>query len=154
MTVTFSDSVPLAESMCFEDVYEENLRLDRGEKQTIIDDAIAVWMFVDGALAGETYGISPRKLDEPIEDYDGGGHGVIYCFSTTMLPSFRRKGLGKILKAFWLGRCKESGFEKVIGHATSPAMVEVNRFFGATFGAIHRGWYGTRRVAHFYELPL
>jgi len=140
--------------MCFDDVYEENLRLDEGEKQSILDNGIAVWMFVNEALAGETYGICPTNLDEAIEDYDGTDPGVIYCYSTTLLPEFQGLRLGKILKAFWLGQCKERGFHKVIGHATSPAMVEVNRFFGATFSAVHENWYETGRVARFYELPL
>ena len=45
--------------MAFEAVYHEAEQLDLSEKKEIRDalGSIFVWMFVDGELAGETYGI-------------------------------------------------------------------------------------------------
>ncbi len=140
--------------MHFEAVYEETLQLDREYKTMIVRDGIAVWMYVDGVLAGETYGISPAKIDEDIEDVPARDPHVMYCYSTTLLPQFQGKNLSKILCSYWLGMVKAAGYRAVVGHTTSPAMTAVKAFFGGTFSAEHRNWYGTKRVAHFYRIAL
>jgi hypothetical protein len=154
MIVTFRTAMPIPETMGFERVYEKNLQLDASYKATIVRDGIAVWMFVDGSLAGETYGISPARIDEEIEDVPVRDPSVIYCYSTTLLPAFQGQHLSKVLCAYWLGLAKQAGFRLVAGHATSPAMVAVKAYFGASFSAVHERWYGTKRTAHFYELVL
>jgi GNAT superfamily N-acetyltransferase len=140
--------------MCFEAVYEPNLRLELAEKTAIVRNGIAVWMYVDGAIAGETYGISPAKIDDDIEDLRGADPSVMYCYSTTVLPAFQRRRLSKVLCAYWLGAVKQAGYRLVAGHATSPAMIAVKAYFGASFSAVHERWYGTERTATFYELTL
>jgi hypothetical protein len=154
MILTFKTKMPIAETMAFEDVYEENLRLDAPYKAQIVRDGVAVWMFVDGELAGETYGISPARIDEEIEDLPERDPAVIYCYSTTLFPKFQKRNLSKILCAYWFGLVKGAGYCVVAGHTTSPAMRAVKASFGATFSAVHEGWYGTRRVAHFYRMTL
>jgi hypothetical protein len=140
--------------MSFEKLYESNLQLDEDYKAEIISNGVAVWMFVDGILAGETYGLTPSLLGETIEDVPAEAPRTIYCFSTTLQRQFQRKGLSKILVAYWNGLARGHGFEKVLGHATSPGMVAVRSFFGAKFGAVHPNWCGTKRTAHFYECDL
>ncbi len=155
--VTFATDVPLKETMVFEDVYERQLRMDIRSKFDIVSNGIVVWMFVDGALAGECYGLSSRiceEVESDIEDMPSGATDAIYCYSTTLLPQFHGRGLAKILVAYWNGLARGASFRRVFGHATSPAMVAVRTFFGATFGAVHPNWYGTTRSAHFYEQLL
>jgi GNAT superfamily N-acetyltransferase len=146
--------MPVAETMCFEDVYENSLRLDRDEKTEIISNGVATWMLVDGMLAGEIYGVTPAHLDEDTPDVPKNDPRSIYCYSTTLLPQFQGRGLSKILVAYWNGLARGAGFEKVIGHATSPGIVAVRAFFGARFGATHCNWYGTTRTARYYECEL
>jgi GNAT superfamily N-acetyltransferase len=155
MKVTFTQSVPIAETMMFDDVYEESLQLDVAEKVDLLGrNALAVWMRVDGVLAGECYGAPPSMFDEPIEDVTDYDPRSLYCYSTTILPRFQGLGLSKILVAYWNGVALGRGFHKVCGHATSPAMVAVRTFFGARFGAVHERWYETNRTARFYEQVL
>jgi GNAT superfamily N-acetyltransferase len=154
MKVDFTQSVPVSETMCFDDVYEESLQLDVDEKTDLLARSVVVWMHVDGALAGECYGAPPGTFDEKIEDVTDYGSRSLYCYSTTILPRFQGLGLSKVLVAYWNGLAAGKGYRKVVGHATSPAMVAVRAFFGAQFGAVHVRWYETNRTAHFYEQML
>ncbi len=155
--VTFVTDVPLQQTMVFEDVYEPQLRMDIVSKFDVVSNGIVVWMFVDGELAGECYGLSALiygEYESDFEDVPRDATDAIYCYSTTLLPQFHGRGLAKILVAYWNGLARGATFRRVFGHATSPAMVSVRAFFGATFGAVHPNWYGTKRSAHFYEQPL
>lgn len=136
--------------MVFEKQYEETLRLSLAEKTTMRDLGwFAVWMFIDGALAGETHGARLSVLDEKIEDCAEEPMGTIYCYSTTLLPPFRGRGLAEALKAFWLGMTYPA---TIVGHATSPAAWRLNEKFGAVEVRRHDGWYETNREAVFYRL--
>lgn len=148
--IVLTDTIDLADTMVFERQYEEPLRLSLAEKTAMRDSGwFAVWMFIDGALAGETYGARLSVLDEKIEDCAEEPMSAIYCYSTTLLPSFRGKGLAELLKAFWLGMTYPA---TIVGHATSPAAWRLNEKFGAAEVCRHAGWYGTEREAVFYRL--
>lgn len=151
--IRFMSSVPIDETMVFEEPYEGGLRLARDEKAALLEKAVAVWMYVDGVLAGECYGVSPKDLGEEIEDVTAVDLDSIYCYSTTILPPFQGHGLGKLLKANWLGRVAKR-FTLVTGHSTAASMKAVNEFFGATHTVKHENWYESGRVAWFYRLPL
>ena len=112
--IKFSYDVPLERTMDFEAVYHRALQLDLSEKKEIWDipGAIFVWMFVQGKLAGESYGFPLAGSDEQIEGYNGNlspnwlddltdreKKTGIYCYSNTILPAFQKQGLGTILKA-------------------------------------------------------
>jgi hypothetical protein len=160
MKLTFTTQEP-AGSLDFESCYEEELQLDPEEKAEILaapEQTLCLWMFVDGELAGETYGASPHDLfaaiEEEIEDCDKNDPLAVYCYSTTILPKFQGMGLAKILKAYWLGLIKGRGYDSVCGHATTPAMLKINLDFGAQVKAVHSNWYETERTAHFYEIKL
>lgn len=158
MTIKFAPFLPIAETMVFEESFEESLRLDAEDKIPILATGVAAWLFVDGVLAGETYGISPRALmivaDDEIEDCDPSDDSSVYCYSTAILPAFRGRGLAKLLKAYWLGRVSERGFRRVVGHSTSPEMMTINRAFGCHEITEHANWYETDRTAIFYEIPI
>lgn len=156
MKITFKGDVPVSETMVFEEVFEESLQLDEEEKAEILAKGFPVWMFVDGEMAGESYGIALRYLKEKIEDCDKEAPSTVYCYSTALLPKFRSKGLGPILKSYWLGMLKGNGVQRVVAHATSEQAKKLNEMFGANFdyGAQHEKWYGTERTAIFYWIDL
>jgi GNAT superfamily N-acetyltransferase len=154
----FVSSLPIEDTMIFEASYEENLQLEADDKRPILANGIAAWLLVDGKVAGETYGITPRSLaivaDDEIEDCDPEDDASIYCYSTTILPEFRGKGLARLLKAYWLGKVAERGFGRVVGHSTSSEIMHINHVFGARDLASHENWYKTSRTATFYEITL
>jgi GNAT superfamily N-acetyltransferase len=153
MTVTFSTCEPVEATMIFEEVYEPELQFDKAEKAELIDYDCAVWMYVDGVLVGECLGVPCDLLDVHDPDYLTDAR-CIYCFGTTLLPRFQGRGLAKLLVAYWNGYVKGLGFSTVYGHATSPAMLRVRKFFGAQVDDIIGHWYETERTAYHYEQPL
>lgn len=158
MRLTFAHDVRVEETMIFDDQYEEVLQLTVEAKRDILRHTIVVWLRFDGELAGEIYGLSPKRMwdacHESIEDTLQTDDRSLYVFSTTILPAFQGHGLATVLKAYFQGFAAARGYTAIVGHATSPAMVRVNEKFGATFGPAHEGWYGTERVAHFYRIAI
>ncbi len=150
MKITFRSDVSLEATMVFEACYEPELAMKLADKAELRDTGwVAIWIFVDGRLAGETYGIRLENLDEEIEDCAAQDPAAIYCYSTTILPEFQGKGLSKIIKAFWLGMVHPA---VVVGHATAPAIRRIVEEFGAEILATHQSWYGTGREAAFYRI--
>ena len=159
MTITFDDNPRGHDTAVFEAAYEPALRLDPAFKvQVLRASDTTVYMFVDGVMAGETYGASPSALglwaDEELEDTNPFDRASCYCYSTTVLPAFQGKGLGKLLKAFWLGKAAGRGYDRVLGHATSEGIVGLLRGFGAEFSTVHKNWQGSPRTAVFYTISL
>jgi hypothetical protein len=158
MRITFSHDVAIERTMIFDDQYEAVLQLAVETKRDLLRHCFTVWLFCDDELAGEIYGLSPKRMwvecGEGIEDTNANDDDSLYVFSTTILPAFGGRGLATILKAYFQGYAAALGFSSIVGHATSPAMVRVNRKFGATFGPVHERWYGTERVAHFYRIGI
>lgn len=158
--IKFKYNIPIEQTMAFEAVYHENLRLDPAEKIEIWDTpgSIFVWMFVDGELAGESYGIPIASSDEPIEGLteltDKERETAIYCYSNTMLPSFQNQGLGTVLKAHWLGLAAGKGFDIVYGHARPGGSQALNAKFDAVFLGAFPDWYDTKEEYKMYRLAL
>ncbi len=158
--IRFNYDVPLKQTMAFEDVYHEALQLDLSEKKEIWDapGSIFVWMFVDGELAGESYGVPLANSDELIEGLsdltDSEKKVGIYCYSNTMLPSFQKQGLGTILKAHWLGLAAGKGFDIVYGHSRPGGSQALNAKFGGVFLGDFPDWYGTGEEYRLYRLAL
>jgi GNAT superfamily N-acetyltransferase len=172
-----SPTLSLEDTMIFDETYERKLNFGPKAKARSLRNGIAAWLFVDGALAGETYGAPLGESDDEVaeddddEDADDelgadvetgdadlvpylGAAGVIYCDSTTILPAFQKQGLSYVLCAFWLGMVKQAGYRVVIGHASLPEMMNVKAYFGARELAVRPKWYGTDRDGRFYELVL
>lgn len=159
MIVTFSDSVLTRDTMVFESAYEKGLQMTLPEKDGLFQQgALGVWMFVDGDIAGECFGICPAVDDETeYEDCEPfkEDYYAIYCYGTTVLMPYRGKGLGKLLVATWNATMKSYGYKRVVGHSTARPMDKIREFFGAKFlSPEHEGWYGTDRIARFYVQPL
>ncbi|HEY2114303.1 MAG TPA: hypothetical protein VGJ51_04405, partial [Candidatus Angelobacter sp.] len=97
--ITFHYDLPLEQTMVFEPLYSEGERLDLTEKQKMHDapGAIFVWMFVDGELAGETYGTPLERSSPGLEDLQESERlSALHCYSNSILPSFQHQGLGTI----------------------------------------------------------
>lgn len=158
--IRFRYDVPLAETMDFELVYPEPLQFDLAEKQEMsaVPGTIFVWLFVNGHIAGESYGIPLATYDWEFEGLDtlsdSDRKKAIYCHSNTILPPFQGKGFGTILKAHWLGLVASAGFDFVYGHARPGASQALNANFGAEFIGNFPDWHGTDEEYRLYRLAL
>ena len=158
--IKFRYNVSLEETMAFESVYHENLRYDLAEKRELWETpgALFVWMFVGEVLVGESYGIPLASFEEPIEGLtaltEKERKAGIYCYSNTVLPSFQRRGFGKILKAHWLGLAAGKGFGLVYGHARPGGSQLLNVKFGGVFLGTFPNWYDTAEDYVLYRLAL
>ena len=134
--ITFKYDLPLEQTMAFEAVYHEAEQLHLSEKKKIWDapGSIFAWMFMDGELAGETYGIPLASSIAGLTDLtDSEKKSGLHCYSNTILPSFQKKGFGTVLKAHWLGLAAGKGFENVYGYARPGGSQALNARFGAVF---------------------
>jgi hypothetical protein len=137
--------------MAFEREHHPNLRLSLREKHELLKRAVVIWMLVDGKLAGETYGMALDGKDEmPGCPRDPSS---IYCYSTTILSKYKRKGYGAILKAAFIGRVSQD-FRRIYGHARPGASQALNVKFGARLGKTFKNWFGTGENYRVYVLEL
>ena len=154
LPVRFSGNVKLEDTMLFESEYHENLQMDLNEKREIVERSIVVWMFLGDKLVGETYGIPTVELEDlegsKVVDVEA-SEDSIYCYSTTILLPWQRKGFGKILKAFWLGMVNVA-FSLVVGHAGD--CLALNLLFGAKPLVERKNWYDTGKTYTYYEINL
>jgi GNAT superfamily N-acetyltransferase len=155
--ITFKYDLPLEQTMAFEAVYDEAEQLHLSEKKKIWDapGSIFAWMFVDGELVGETYGIPVVSSIAGLTDLtDSEKKSGIHCYSNTILPSFQKRGLGTILKAHWLGMAAGKGFKSVYGYARPGGSQSLNARFGAVFLGDFPNWCGTGEEYKLYRLEL
>jgi GNAT superfamily N-acetyltransferase len=156
----FASSWSIRATMVFDRLYHPNLQQTIAEKRDVLRHAIAVWMYDAGRgiLIGEAYGTPADEADDDGEGYEDISHyrrhKAMYVYSTTILPRFQGRGLGKILKAHHLGRIQQAGYRYVIGHARDGASVALNLGFGAKLLTRHPDWHGTGDLYRFYELAL
>ncbi len=155
--INFKYDLPLEQTMAFEAVYHEAEQLHLSEKKKIRDapGSIFAWMFVDGELAGETYGIPLASSIAGLTDLTASEkRSGIHCYSNTILPSLQKRGLGTILKAHWLGMAAGKGFESVYGYARPGGSQSLNARFGAVFLGDFPNWCGTGEEYKLYRLEL
>jgi GNAT superfamily N-acetyltransferase len=96
--------------------------------------------------------ICATVLDDAIEDCDPEDDKSLYWYSTTVLPKFSGKGLGKMFRAYCLGLAMGRGYTKICGHTFDPAMRHILDGLGAEWGASHEDWYGSGMTAQYYEI--
>jgi GNAT superfamily N-acetyltransferase len=158
--IQFSYAVPLEQTMAFESVYHPNLQLELSEKLEVWNTpgAFFVWMFVDGELAGESYGIPLSSPTDFLENLlvlpASEAENAVCCYSNTILPRFQKRGLGSILKAHWLGLAAGKGFDVVYGHARPGESQALNAKFGAVFLENLPNWFGSGEDYRKYRLVL
>src|ERR1700744_5695665 len=117
--------------MAFEREYHANLQYTLRDKRAVLKKAIVIWMFDEGKIVGETYGVPLDRLNETPPGCPRDAKSI-YCYSTTILGKYQKKGYGKILKAAFLG-CVGRDFRRVYGHARAGGSQRLNRDFGARF---------------------
>jgi len=162
LVLAFAREWDLSQTMAFETVYHENLRLSLDVKRELLARCGCVWLYdaVTQELIGETYGLPVSEnlafLDGPgaADVYPFRGQPALYVMSTTILPAFQGRGLGKLLKAFFLGVVSQAGFPLVVGHAREGRSVRLNTAFGAEIHAAHPDWFGSGETYYFYTLRL
>jgi GNAT superfamily N-acetyltransferase len=162
MALSFARDWDLEQTMVFEAVYHENLRLSLEAKRVLLARCGCVWLYDAGTqeLIGETYGFPVRENLAFLEGPEAGdvypfrGQPAVYVLSTTILPAFQGRGLGKVLKAFFLGIVSQAGYPLVLGHAREGRSVQLNRAYGATVHRAHPDWGGSGETYYFYTLPL
>ena len=165
MKIKFTNDVSLEDSLVFEKVYPENLQWDLDGKQELKDDGTEFLYMVDadtGELIGEAYFLPLDTMEdwpadeEQAEDGLGpwDGKNAIYPFSTTILPKFQGKGLGKILKSYCLGLWKARGYDYAVGHARDGASTGLQESFGAEVIGRFDNWYGTHESYNLYLQKL
>src|ERR1700675_3785526 len=98
--IKLKNDFPLEQTMAFEPVYHEAMRLDILEKTEIWNafGSIFAWLIVDGGRGGETYGGPLTSHCELMEELGNLTETEkkcgIYCYSNTILPAFQNRGLG------------------------------------------------------------
>jgi len=155
--IRFKYDLTLDQTIAFEAVYPESQQLALSQKQQIRDapGSIFAWIFLDGELAGETYGIPLESSIAGLTDLTESEKKFgIHCYSNTILPAFQGRGLGTILKAHWLGLAAAMGFEAVYGYARPGASQRLNASFGAVFLRAFPDWCGTGEEYRMYRLAL
>ncbi len=162
LVLTFAREWDLGQTMVFEAVYHENLRLSLEVKRELLARCGCVWLYdaVTQELIGETYGFPLGEnlacIDEPgaTDVSPFRDQRAVYVLSTTILPAFQGRGLGKVLKAFFLGIVSQAGFPLVLGHAREGRSVQLNKAFGAAIHTAHPDWSGSGETYYFYTLRL
>ena len=153
MTITFHTTPPpIEETLQFEAVYEESLRLDAEDKAAELQHGLNLWLRVDGKLAGEIYAMLCCDDTEELPDIEDLLNSL-YLSSVTILPEFQGRGLGRILLAHFFGMCRMR-FPEAVWHSTSEGMTKLSDFFGAEKGAVHENWFDSGRTATFRRLAL
>ena len=151
MPITFKFKYPIGRTMAFEREHHKNLRLTLRDKRDLLKRAVVIWMFEDSNLVGEAYGLPLDGKDEmpgcPKDPHS------LYCYSTTILRKYQRKGYGAILKAAFIGRVSRD-FHRIYGHARPGASQALNKKFGARFTKTYRDWFQTGQDYRLYVLPL
>lgn len=152
MLIAFRFRYPISRTMAFEKEYHPNLRFSLREKRELLKDAIAIWMFDQGRIVGESYGVPLNRIREIPEGCPRDPKSI-YCYSTTILSGYQGRGYGKILKAAFIGRVARD-FRIIYGHARPGASQALNKSFGARLGETYKDWYGTGEDYRLYVLSL
>ena len=163
---TTFDGFTLADTMIFDELYEPQLQMYLEDKADIFDSPsiIALYMKVNGQLAGELYGITPNDIGDDGEEVVPQARihhwNEMYCYSITILPQFRYSQTGiqlsHMFKMLWLDLVKKEGYGHVIGHSTSRSASRINASFGARFFPEHNipNIFDSPRLGEYYEITL
>ena len=157
------DGITLEESLIFETIYDEELRMSIDEKQELIDNGAEFIFLIDSKtkeLIGETYfvpldsfeGLEPdeEQGDEGLEPYFG--KNLAYCYSNTILPKYQGKGYGLLIKMHLLHYLEINRYSGVMGHAKEGASVSLNTHKNIKSKIVgeFNNWYGTGKTHYLY----
>lgn len=165
MKIKFVQEVPLDQTLIFEEIYPENLKVDLDTKMELKKEGAEFIYMINAEtneLIGETYFIPLDNMQNWEEDehqtYDGlnpfYGKNAMYCYSNTILPEYQKQGLGRILKAYFLGCVKAKCFDMVVAHARNNGSIQLNQSFGAEIIESIENWYQTGEIVFLYKKTL
>ncbi len=103
------------------------------------------WMVVDGVKAGCCAFEAHADFREDInqEGVNSRLKGSLYISTTGILPRFRGKGFGTLLKAWEISYASYHGFNRIVTNTRkrNVAMIKLNRKFGFRIIRTTRGYY-------------
>jgi len=90
------------------------------------------WMIVDGVRAGCCAFEHNVDFREDVEEQNPPLAGSLYVTTTGILPRFRGKGLGDLLKCWQLAYARQHGFARVVTNVrkSNRPMIRLNSKFG------------------------
>jgi GNAT superfamily N-acetyltransferase len=148
---------PIENTMAFEDIYPANLKLSLEEKLALKEQGAEFIYILDiktGEVIGETYFIAVDDLKEVIPGLsDWKGKNAVYVYSTTILRSYQNKGIGKLLKSYFMKYIADK-YSLILGHARENASVVINKGIGAEIIKQEQNWQGTGETYFFYKIAL
>jgi hypothetical protein len=153
VSITFKFAYPISRTMAFEREHHKNLRFTLPEKRELLKEAVTIWMFEDGKLVGETYGMPLDARTGEVPEGCPVDPDSIYCYSNTILGKYKGKGYGRILKAAFIGLVSRD-FKRIYGHARPGASQALNKRFGARFLGTYKNWYGTGEDYRLYVIRI
>lgn len=155
--------VTIADSMIFDEVcFVPPFGATFDEKEQISRNCARLYILENNRLAGEIIlceldGMkdyarnNPWKQKMNLDAYYG--KSGIYVASFGVLPEYRRKGYGKMLKAYMFGMLTGHGAHFVMGHANEQSM-GVNKYFGAQEIKKFDNWFGSGDQYIQYKITL
>jgi GNAT superfamily N-acetyltransferase len=150
--ISFRFKYAVAQTMAFEKEYHRNLQYSLEEKRALLKGAIAIWMFDEGEMVGEAYGVPLNRLKKMPPGCPRDAKGI-YCCSNTILKKYQGKGYGRILKAAFIGRVSRD-FRKIYGHARAGGSQRLNESFGAKLGKRFENWQGSGEEYRVYTMVV
>jgi ribosomal protein S18 acetylase RimI-like enzyme len=165
MSIYFKHKIPIKSTMVFEKIFEPELRSSLKEKEELLKNCDKSYLFINDKIAGEIYSEDTELMkitDNDAESFPDAyerkylDNRTSYLYSCSILPGFQGNGYGRLLYAHHMGYLKAFYYSLITGHSTSPEMDNLNKFFKAKFfpKRIHKNWWGTARVAKFFEIKI
>jgi GNAT superfamily N-acetyltransferase len=156
MNIEILHVYPMEETMIFEEMYPDNLRLDLQGKLDLKEDG-AEFIYIrdsgSGQLMGETYFISVNDLREELGLDEWKNKNAVYVYSTTILTDYRSKGVGKYLKQYFMNYIS-GRYSFVLGHARDNASIYINKGVGAEIIKDELNWQGIGETYYLYKIVL
>lgn len=145
--------------------YHQNLQWSKKYKKELFTslDVIIFLAEVNHGVVGEAH---CSKLDFRDfcneEDFPGikkllpryESNETCYQNAFGVLPGYRGRGIGRLLKEATIHEAKKQGFRFLLGHAREGAAIGINKKFGARIIRPYEDFGGTGTTHYLYEIDL
>lgn len=104
---------------------------------------VAYWMLIDGIKVGCCAFEEHVDFGDDFRGVNRSQKGTLYICTTGILPEYRGKGFGSLLKSWELAYARYHGFQRVVTNMRSrnTAMMGLNRKFGFRILRSSPGYY-------------
>jgi GNAT superfamily N-acetyltransferase len=117
------------------------------------DDKYKLWMLQDNDKCQGIWLRDKEKLvAEIILTWES--DNVIHADSITVLPEYRRQGLGTKLVSLSLQWAENMGFNTFLGEARMGSSWEMFKNIGASAICMHKNWQGTGEEYMFFKMDI